>query len=284
MKYYILWGLFGSVGQILQAFTLSQMLNFQNSLQFKIRFSIGSSMLGLVRLLLRYWNLGEWQWIVNLNLIVVIVIVLRMSESVVWKKLLAVSLVIAASIVSEVLADASFPATRSFLFPLAEGAEIYEFWLLTHYVILLRILVFVWNRYFLLGGIYGKVQWILGPTAVNLYLGIAGIYANFSENYWKNVYYDALLIPMILPLVSICLVINRQAKKEQIEQELEETEHQLALEKAYYQSIEKKREETARFRHDFNNQLMAARRMLQDGEEKAGKEMIDQLKKSIFVE
>ena len=52
----------------------------------------------------------------------------------------------------------------------------------------------------------------------------------------------------------------------------------MEMEREYYRSLEASREETARFRHDFNNQLAVVKRMLRAGDIENSKELVGQLK------
>lgn len=59
---------------------------------------------------------------------------------------------------------------------------------------------------------------------------------------------------LLLDLLLICVQFN-QAEKDQVERELTQLRHQTQLERQYYQSVEQRREEMAKIRHDYNNLL-----------------------------
>lgn len=67
-------------------------------------------------------------------------------------------------------------------------------------------------------------------------------------------------------LLLLVYVVNI-GKKAEIENELRETRHAMALEQSHYRHVEERREELAKIRHDFNNQLAAIGRLLEAGED-----------------
>lgn len=65
-----------------------------------------------------------------------------------------------------------------------------------------------------------------------------------------------------------------QEKKADLERELRDVRHTMELEQAHYQAVEEKREELARIRHDFNNQLAVIGRLVENGEREDAGQMI----------
>ena len=61
------------------------------------------------------------------------------------------------------------------------------------------------------------------------------------------------------------------------EKELEEIRHHIELEKAHYLEIERRRDELAKLRHDFNNQLATIARLVRSGEDVNAQAMISTL-------
>ena len=72
-----------------------------------------------------------------------------------------------------------------------------------------------------------------------------------------------------------------QEKKTALEEELRETRHAMELEQSHYHKLEQKREELAKIRHDFNNQLASISQLVRTGEEGVAEDMIQTLAKEI---
>lgn len=76
-------------------------------------------------------------------------------------------------------------------------------------------------------------------------------------------------------------VLMDQGKKDELERELQELETLRRLEGIHYQAIEARREETAKIRHDFNNQLVVAYHLMHTGGEEQAEELLDELTRDI---
>ncbi len=72
-----------------------------------------------------------------------------------------------------------------------------------------------------------------------------------------------------------------QEQKTTLEQELQAARHAMALEHQHYQEVESRREELARIRHDFNNQLAAIEQMIRTGADDDAQRMIARLAQDI---
>ena len=68
-----------------------------------------------------------------------------------------------------------------------------------------------------------------------------------------------------------------RSRQTEVEQELKEMHHVMELEHVHYQEIESKREEVAKIRHDINNQILAARHLISEGDTERSEHMLDQL-------
>lgn len=95
---------------------------------------------------------------------------------------------------------------------------------------------------------------------------------------WRIVF--SLLIGVIADVI-LFYVMFTQGEKEEIRQRLAETEKLMEMEKGYYETIEARREEMAKIRHDFGNQLTAALHIAQNGEQEKSVELLEQLKEEI---
>lgn len=78
---------------------------------------------------------------------------------------------------------------------------------------------------------------------------------------------------LLLDLLLICVQFN-QAEKDQVERELTQLRHQAQLERQYYQSVEQRREEMAKIRHDYNNLLSSVLGLLHMDRTQEAEEMV----------
>lgn len=76
-------------------------------------------------------------------------------------------------------------------------------------------------------------------------------------------------------------VLMAQGQKAVLEQELRELETLHRLEEVHYQAIEARREETAKIRHDFNNQLATAFNLMRAGKDEKAGELLEELRADI---
>lgn len=76
-------------------------------------------------------------------------------------------------------------------------------------------------------------------------------------------------------------VMFMQGEKEQLKYQLEETERLMAMEKAYFKSIEERHEEVAKIRHDFNNQLTAIMHLYETDDKDNATELLNELRKCV---
>lgn len=72
-----------------------------------------------------------------------------------------------------------------------------------------------------------------------------------------------------------------EEKKATLEQELRDIRHTMELEQAHYRAVEERREELARIRHDFNNQLAVIGRLVENGEKEDAGLMIRRIAEDI---
>lgn len=76
-------------------------------------------------------------------------------------------------------------------------------------------------------------------------------------------------------------VLMEQGQKEALTKQLQELETLQRVENIHYQSIEARREEMAKLRHDFNNQLVTAYHLAEQGEMNQGRALLDAVKANI---
>ena len=68
-----------------------------------------------------------------------------------------------------------------------------------------------------------------------------------------------------------------RSRRTEAERKLKEMHHVMELEHVHYQEIESKREEVAKIRHDINNQILAARHLISEGDTERSEHMLEQL-------
>lgn len=87
------------------------------------------------------------------------------------------------------------------------------------------------------------------------------------------VFYTAMLLGF-LSCFALLYYTLEQEKKTALEQELRDIRHTMELEQSHYRAMEERREELARIRHDFNNQLAVIGRLVESGEKEDAGQMI----------
>ena len=112
---------------------------------------------------------------------------------------------------------------------------------------------------------------------------IFGILINFTSNV-GTLYYILAIFGILLCLASDLVLLVyaiSQEKRTALEAELHEIRHHMALERSHYRELERRREELAKIRHDFNNQLASIGQLIRSGEKNAAQNLIDSLEAEI---
>lgn len=200
-----------------------------------------------------------------------------------WKKLLLFVLFVAVTEVSEVPLmylmgylgtpfDASFNSPEMVLFVAADTVVV---------LLLSSLLLISWNhfiahktavRQIYIFFIFPISQLIIlftfsgrvpeSPSAVSLFLGI-GVLLGFLADY------------------ILLYILMEQSQKEALAKELHELETLHRVEAVHYQAIEARREEMAKIRHDFNNQLTTAYYLTEQGEPEHARALLDALRSDL---
>lgn len=105
---------------------------------------------------------------------------------------------------------------------------------------------------------------------------LMGHYLNFDSWIWLLC---ILLGGGATVILMYCIVSLEE--KDALKERVRELRHAMELEQAYYRTIEERREELARIRHDFNNQLSAIGRLVAGGELEDARQMVSLLKENI---
>ena len=107
--------------------------------------------------------------------------------------------------------------------------------------------------------------------ALRFNVGIGG-----HSNSYSMVFFLGAILGLCLDIYWMYDLLYRSRQTE-VEQELKEMHHVMELEHVHYQEIESKREEVAKIRHDINNQILAARHLISEGDTERSEHMLDQL-------
>ena len=81
--------------------------------------------------------------------------------------------------------------------------------------------------------------------------------------------------------VILLLYTMSQEKKTELERQVNSLQHAMELEQTHYKEVEKRQEEMARIRHDFNNQLAAIGQLYRAGEDAAAEQLEQEMVASI---
>lgn len=99
---------------------------------------------------------------------------------------------------------------------------------------------------------------------------------SFIFSTWTVFWLLGVLLSLVADLVLLAYTIS-QEKKTQLEEELREARHQMELEQFHYREVEQRREELAKIRHDFNNQLASVTQLVLSSENGSAQELIRSL-------
>lgn len=103
---------------------------------------------------------------------------------------------------------------------------------------------------------------------------------SFMFSLWTEFWLLGVIINLVAVMVLLFYTIA-QEKKAALEEELMETRHIMELEQYHYREVEQRRDELAKIRHDFNNQLASVSQLIQAGNENSAKDIIKTLSEEI---
>lgn len=199
-----------------------------------------------------------------------------------WKKLLAYFLYMIAAHLSEGIV---FPLFEMLGIRYNSDFNSYEMLILQTAVCMVSmcfslVLVFLWNRVEKQRKVPLRA-WIYLSVPISQLLMVW----NVAESFWGD--YTGML-----PTVAGCVLgfvadimlfyfLMEQGEKEALARQLQELETLRSTEKLHYNTILSRREELAKIRHDFNNQLTAALHLAENGDHVRAKELLQQMKNGI---
>jgi len=201
-----------------------------------------------------------------------------------WRKILLFLLFIACTEIGELpilfLADfmnipydASFGSLQMTLLVTAETATT---------VIILSMLLIVWNRFITHRTFSRRIFiFLIFPVSQVLMLFAFDGSLSLTPSLTKDVF---IIVGAFLGLISDFIhlyILMEQGQKEDLAKKLQEIETLHRLAEVHYRSIEARRHEMAKFRHDFNNQIAAAYRLTEMGESEQVRDLLDTLKSNL---
>lgn len=146
---------------------------------------------------------------------------------------------------------------------------------------LLSVMAFIWNNVF-------KHQKLPRHTWIFVLFPISQLIVLWN---WTNqelffsrdigVFAAAgFMLGFVADIVLLYVFLN-QGEKDVLAKRVQEMEHLQQVEQLHYQSMETRREELAKIRHDFNNQLTTALYLTEQGEQEQAKSMLEQLRRNL---
>lgn len=201
----------------------------------------------------------------------------------IWKKILLFVLLTIITYVGDILCtflksntditfDPSFNSLGMFLIVALDVAIITIFSI---------VLLIAWNR-FINYKKTGRKIWIffIFPISqlITLYFfngrdGAEVFYSNFFSCI-------GILLGFVADFILLYMLME-QGQKEELEKQLRELETLYRVENVHYQSIEARRAEMAKLRHDFNNQLLTAYHLTEQNDRKQSRALLDEIKENI---
>lgn len=149
-------------------------------------------------------------------------------------------------------------------------------------ILFYTVFIFVWRRY--VGKIHSDI-----PNAGAFIFVIGGQLIYNMYNMLRLIPQQAGVDPleiigtvfMIIGNFVIIQILFTNSKKKELEDNLNEIQHIRELEHMHYTAIEERRQEMAKIRHDFNNQLLAAHQLISSDKWQHAELILDELEASI---
>ena len=144
------------------------------------------------------------------------------------------------------------------------------------------IFFFIWRRYI------GKINSdIPNMWAFLLVIGGQMIYSlthlltTLSKPTEINPWSALGIVIITIGNLALLQILLTNSKKKEAEDSLKEILHIRELEQMHYSSIEARRQEMVKIRHDFNNQLAAVRQLIDSDKKEHAEELLNELKQSL---
>jgi len=115
-----------------------------------------------------------------------------------------------------------------------------------------------------------------------LVYGISQLLSFLSQNEQVNPQIAMGIILMIVGNIVILKILLTNSKKQEAEEGIKELQHVRELEQMHYTQIEARRQELAKVRHDFNNQMAVVHQLIISDEKDHAEEMLNELKQTLI--
>lgn len=149
-------------------------------------------------------------------------------------------------------------------------------------VIMFLSFLFVWKQF--IGGIRSDIPninvfvfVICGQLVYSLYQVNTLLSSHMEVDPWAAIG----LIMLIIGNIVILQVILTNSKKKETEDKLNELQYLRERELVYYASVESRRQELVKIRHDFNNHIVAAHHLIETSEMEHAEKILNELRHSL---
>lgn len=143
-------------------------------------------------------------------------------------------------------------------------------------VIMYMCILQIWNLIRDRRLIKGYLPTLLLPGSQLCFSSGANLSAGGHSDSYSFAFFMGAILGFFLDIYWMYELLYRSRRTE-AERELQKLHHVMELEHVHYQEIENKREEIAKIRHDINNQILAARHLMMEGDTDRSEHMLDQL-------
>lgn len=287
MYYYVLNGL---IGGFLYPFFLGSMWSFCLEKRWKkipnwgmaLFLALATQPAGYVR----SQNIGNvWFEIMGiLQALLIFLFVLLGFQDKLWKRMLSFFVFVVAGFVGELFSvtmmsyffGVEYQKTfaNQEMFILQTACLMFDF-------IIFSIMAFIWNNVFKHQKL-PRQAWIFVLFPISQLI-VLWNWTNQELFFHREIgIFSALgfMLGFVADIVLLYTFLN-QGEKDALAKRVQEIEHLQQVEQLHYQSMETRREELAKIRHDFNNQLTTALYLTEQGGREQAKSMLEQLRRNL---
>ena len=200
-----------------------------------------------------------------------------------WKKILLFILFSTTTFISEILCKYLAGYTDTFFDPSFNSPEMVAMVSANTAVLLIisALLLIVWNRIVEQKPTPSRIiVFFIFPLSQLITLNAFNDSISYESTTGGLIGSIGILLGFLADFI-LLYVLMEQGQKEMLAKELQELETLHRVENIHYQSIEARREETAKLRHDFNNQLVTAYHLAEQGQTKQFRALLDTIKANI---
>jgi len=151
-------------------------------------------------------------------------------------------------------------------------------------ILLYLVFFFIWKRY--IGSIRSDIPNIGAFLVIiggQLIFTMNQMFTLLSQRVEVDPWSAVGMIIMVIGNLAILQILLTISKKKEAEEQLKEVQHIRELEQMHYASIEARRQEMLKIRHDFNNQLAAVHQLTMSDKKEHAEELFDEIKQSVAM-